>query len=276
MAGRLYYNTNGFAHHRLEDVVEILADLGYAGISLTPDVHHLDPLRATAREVQAFRAHCERRGLAIALEGGARYVLDPRRKHHPTLLTTAGHERRQAFDRRLVDLAAELGSPLVSIWSGAREADTPPRDAALDLLAERLKPELEHAAARGVTIAFEPEPGMLVETLADYAALSARLPGRAPALTLDTGHLAAREEPPFDDCVRRSAGALANVQLDDSPRGVHEHRFFGEGDLDLRAIARALTEVGYTGPLSVELSRHGHDAPAVAARSIRVLRELGF
>ena len=49
------YNTNGFAFHRLEDVVAILADLGYAGVALTPDVHHLNPVGTPDGFVQVER-----------------------------------------------------------------------------------------------------------------------------------------------------------------------------------------------------------------------------
>ena len=55
MANPILYNTNGFAFHRLDDAVRILSELGYDGIALTPDVHHLDPfasLRGRGRRVR--------------------------------------------------------------------------------------------------------------------------------------------------------------------------------------------------------------------------------
>ena len=60
---RFAYNTDGLQSHRLEDALALIADAGYAGVALTLDHMHLDPLRATPGEVQAVRRLLRRHGL---------------------------------------------------------------------------------------------------------------------------------------------------------------------------------------------------------------------
>ena len=109
---RLGYNTNGLAHHRPIDALHLLADLGYEGVALTPDVGPLDPYELSPGTVRALRAVADELGLSLAIETGARFVLDPRRKHRPTLLedTADARERRIDFLVRSLELAAELGA----------------------------------------------------------------------------------------------------------------------------------------------------------------------
>jgi L-ribulose-5-phosphate 3-epimerase len=122
-------------------------------------------------------------------------------------------------------------------------------------------------------LGLEPEPGMFVEHLSDALRLREEL--GSPTLfgiTLDVGHCVAVEPVDAPTCIRRAAGLLVNVQLDDMRTGVHEHLEFGEGELDLPATLAALSEVGYTGVAAVELPRHSHAAPVVASRAITALR----
>ena len=132
------------------------------------------------------------------------------------------------------------------------------------------------AERAGVRLAFEPEPGMLVETIADWAALAEQVGGPDRlGLTLDIGHCRCLEPEPEPACVRRAGDGLANVQLDDMRRGVHEHLPFGDGEVDLPAVLAALREIGYRGLASVELPRHSHAGPELAARSLRPPRRGG-
>ncbi len=273
---QLYYNTNGFPHHDLDDVVAILKEQGYDGIALTPDVHHLNPWTATLADIEAFRRLCEGHGLGITIESGARFVLDPRRKHEPNLLSLEGHEKRAEYLCRLVDMAEALRSPRVSIWSGAATDSALSFDDAILLLAQRLRPVLEYARARGVRIVFEPEPGMLVDTIAKYRILQHAVAPLELPLTIDLGHLAVTETTPYEAHLNANADSLELVHADDAKVGKHEHLVFGQGDLDFPRLRAALAKIGFTGPIAVELSRHGHDAVAVAKSALRFLRDAGF
>lgn len=281
---RLGYNTNGLAHHRPADALSLLAELGYEGVAITPDVGALDPLHVDvdSGEVRDLRARAANLGLSLAIETGARYVLDPRRKHRPTLLEedAADRRRRIEFLCRSIDLAHALGASVVSIWSGA--APTPmsgdAHDAANETVWERLTqsivPVLDHARDQGVFLSFEPEPGMFIERPAGYLELVRRLGDRGNelGLTLDVGHLLVTGDVPVGAAIRSLARHLVHVHLDDVAGGVHEHRMFGSGELDLREVLNALHDVGYAGMAAVELSRDSFRGPQAAQEAMVHLR----
>ncbi|ROT28128.1 sugar phosphate isomerase/epimerase [Micromonospora sp. HM5-17] len=267
---RFGYGTNGFANHRLADALAVVADLGYEGVALTLDHDHLDPFAPNlARRTAELAATLDRLGLAVVVETGARYLLDPWQKHAPTLL----HDdpvARLDFLRRAVRVGADLGAEAVSFWSGVTPPGvTDPWDRLIRGCAEIV----EVAAEAGVPLGFEPEPGMLVEDIAGWRRLYAAL-GAPPGfgITLDIGHCRCLEPLSVPDCVREVGDHLVNVQIDDMRRGVHEHLEFGAGEIDFPPVLRALAEVGYAGLVAVELPRHSHAAPAVATRSIDFLR----
>lgn len=272
MSLRFGYGTNGFSNHRLDDALTVIAGLGYTGVALTLDHHHLDPYDSNLwRHVRALGHRLQELGLGVVIETGARYLLDPWHKHAPTLLDD-DPDARVDFLRRAVRIGTDLGAEAVSFWAGVRPPALPPQLAWRRLVtgcAEVL------AAAEGaeMMLGFEPEPGMLVESIDDWERLRADL--GAPVhfgLTLDIGHCRCLEPIPAEDCVRRVAGQLVNVQIDDMRRGVHEHLEFGTGEVDFPAVLRALTEIDYGGLVAVELPRHSHAAPGVARDSLAFLR----
>jgi L-ribulose-5-phosphate 3-epimerase len=271
---RFGFGTNGFADHRLDDALAVLADLGYAGVALTLDHSHLDPYaRNLPRRVARLARRLDRLGLAVVVETGARYLLDARRKHFPTLVSE-GAERRVDLLVRAVAVAADLGAEAMSFWSGARpEAEAVAEATVWDRLVAGTAEVTEAAAVRGVTLGFEPEPGMVVDTLDRHDELWRRL-GEPPhfGLTLDIGHCRCLEPQDVPDCVRRAGPRLAHVQIDDMRRGVHEHLEFGAGEISFPPVLAALADCGYGGLVSVELPRHSHAAPEVARRSLGFLQ----
>lgn len=274
---RLAYGTNGLTDLRLDDALALLADLGYRGVALTLDHMHLDPMAPDLpRRTAAVAARLDRLGLAVAVETGARYVLDPRRKHGPSLLDPdpAARGRRIAMLTEAATVAADLGATALHCFSGHQPPDTT-EESAWRRLADSFAPLVEAATAAGVPLAVEPEPGHLLQDLAGFHRLRERLGSpEALRLTLDIGHCRCLEPDPVAHCVTAAGPWLAHVQIEDMRRGVHEHLPFGAGEIDFPPVLAALAATGYTGLVSVELPRHSHAGPQLAAESIEFLREV--
>ncbi|MCX5365671.1 sugar phosphate isomerase/epimerase [Streptomyces sp. NBC_00124] len=270
---RYGFGTNGFACHRLDDVLTVLADLGYDSVGLTLDHGHLDPYAADLpRQVDRLARRLDRLGLAVMVETGAPYLLDPWHKHHPTLMSDSDAERRVDLLARAVRIAADLGAPAVHLCSGPAPRDMP-EDEAWKRLTAGCEEVLEIAGEHGVALGFEPEPYMFVDTVQRVLDLRRRLGDPDLfGITLDIGHAHCVEEPSLLDCVAAAAPHLVNVQIEDMRRGVHEHLELGAGEIDFPPVLAALKASGYRGPVSVEIQGASLDAPDVARRSLEFLQ----
>jgi L-ribulose-5-phosphate 3-epimerase len=273
---RLGYNTNGFNCHSLASALDIIADLGYRGVAITLDNYVLNPHDPDLdRKLDNTKAALEKKSLACVIETGARFLLDPRRKHEPTLITTdkAGRQIRLNFLKRALDIAARLGAEALSFWSGIRP-DTVTEAEAWQWLIAGCRQLLDYGSRYNIPLAFEPEPGMFIENLTQYRMLKQHLAHPLWGLTLDLGHAFLTEDAGPAACIRQFKADIKNVHAEDMRRGAHEHLQFGEGEMDFMAIIEALKTIGYAGLVNVELSRHSRNAVAAAGRAYQYWAEL--
>lgn len=272
MSLRFAYNTNGAANHRLDDALHLIADSGYDGVALTLDHHHLDPFaNGWVKEADRVAALLRTLRLGCVIETGARYLLSPRDKHEPTLVTASpeGRARRVAFLGRALEIGAILQAETMSFWAGVPKPDVQ-RDAAWRWFHEGLEQVCALAEQAGIPASLEPEPGMLVEIAAEVPDLARRHPGLR--LALDTGHCLVTQEVEPDAAVREFAEHLGTVAIEDMRRGDHTHLPFGQGDMDIPAVLGALDDIGFDRLVCVELSRESPRAHQAIPEAIAYLK----
>lgn len=271
----LGYNTNGLTHHDLFEGISLLAETGYHSVAITIDHSALAPKTTAPQDVRRLRKFLDQLEMKSVIETGARFLLDPRQKHEPTLVSADADARAKRVDfyKHAIRCAAELGSGCVSIWSGTlHDRITPKR--AMERLVEGLRPVLDYARGQGVLVGFEPEPGMLVDSIVKYDELLNLINAPNLRLTLDLGHLECQQELPMVNFIRRWGRRIVNVHVSDMKAGAHEHMMLGEGDVDFTPAFQALVDVGYQGGLHVELSRHSHDAPNAVKQAFNFLKPI--
>lgn len=178
-------------------------------------------------------------------------------------------ESTQEYLRHVIDVAARVGSPVIagpaytSVGRTWRLRPAERRDC-LRELRENLRPVLEHAAAREITLAVEPlnryETSLLNTVEQTLEALDP-LPHEHCGLALDVYHQNI-EERDIAAAVTAASGRIAHVQVCGNDRGTP-----GADHLDWPAILAALGTAGYAGPLVIE-SFTAENASIATAASI--------
>ena len=271
------YNTNGFAHHKIEDALQILAEIGYRSIAFTLDYNTVEPFAANAiARARELGKMAQDLGLNLVIETGARFLLDPRRKHQPTLISKQASDRKKRVDflLRCAELGLAMGSNTLSFWSGKPDFEAA-EDSYWQLLIEQCIEISKQVENSGMKIAFEPEPGMFIDTMDKFEQLHKAILHSKFGLTLDIGHLECMNEMPLLPHLEKWSSVLWNIHLEDMRRGVHDHLPPGEGLIDFGKVFEGLNEIKYEGGVHWELSRHSHDAVETARKCRQFMQKQG-
>lgn len=227
----------------LRDKVRAIAGAGFRHVELTePD------FSASGLTPAGVRRLMEDHGLELA-------VLQPLRDVEGLL----GADRTRAFARaeHMLDVAADMGAPMVLVCSAVTELATPDPDRAAADLAELA----DLATSRGLRVGYEALSWG--RHVADHAAawgLVRRADHPALGVVLDSFHTLATDAP-TDDIAQIPGEKIFLVQVSDAPRIRMEilrlsrrlRRLPGLGDLDLARFMAAVRATGYDGLLSLEV-----------------------
>ena len=242
----------------LREALAMAATAGYRDVELLAiqGWKHIDPNSITAAEIQA---ETKRAGAQIfCLHAGGLDGLDD-----TTIAVT------EQYVRRVLQLAHELGVPLVNVNGGMMPKAGGDRQPMLQRIAtslRRLAPVLEQLNLR---LTLENHFNFQIEQPEHYDGL---LVSPRIGVTIDTGHFTAAgvAMPPF---IHRLGQRVFHVHIKDhiGPESVA----LGAGQTDNAGVIAALRAIGYTGHLSVELELHNPAArlPAVQA-ALPYLRSL--
>jgi protein FrlC len=273
---RLAFHTWAYASYptrlpvrSLEDTIDELASLGYDGIEIGGAAPHGYPDYLDAARRAAIRARLEDRRLAPA-------ALCPAQGGAPGLNPASPDEleRRAALDynRALIQLAADLGAPIV-VWLAGHRRYRQPKDEAWTHAVENLRASAEAAGEAGVLLAVEPLPAdanILID--ADDCLRMMDEAGAGPdvaGVLIDTGHLFNRNDE-VRDALWLAGDRLVHVHVADLHRdapGTHR---------DFTTLVDALREQGYDGWLSLEVgfNRREVDPAEVARAGLEHMRSL--
>jgi sugar phosphate isomerase/epimerase len=231
---RLAFSTLACPDRTLADAIEGGIRWGYEGIELRIVDGELVTAAMTAEERRNTRRTIDASGLVLCCLDTSFEIASP-------------HDRLQD-GLACVELAAELGAPLVRLFAGAPQDE--PWSKTAGRTAERAQALAERGRSLGVAIGVETH-----DTFATGAVLADALAG-APSdvgIIWDTLNPIVAGEPP-ERTFASVADRLLHVHIKDGavPPDLERNHLLGHGRVPVEAIIGMLGAAGYDGWLSVE------------------------
>lgn len=262
---KLGCNTVLFAGY---DVGEALDNLAFAGYEYV--------------ELAAIKGMCEH----LSVDHGTRGAEEVGKRVQAAGLTATAVEAATTDPDRLAricELAATVGIEIVNVGSGGVSGDEESTKQAIENVA-RLA---DIAASAGCKLAVKPHVGQAIFDGATALRLTSEVQHPALGLNFDPSHLYRADEDPQEVAGRWNTRILTSHFRDCASRerqvGPPPTQIPGRGAVDIPATLRALADVGYAGPLNLEvIGAASYTLPQVTAIAAetrgylnRCLQELG-
>jgi sugar phosphate isomerase/epimerase len=237
------------------------------------DTPHLWPEDVTPAQIDCVRRLLEDRGLTISnVNAFMMNKIGDSRQHywHPSWIEPDRAYRQIRIDHtiRALTLAKHLGAPHITTEPGGPIADESHRERAMQTFVEMLAPVIEHGEREGIKLLIEPEPGLLIENMAQWSDLRRRIASPTMGLNYDVGHFYCVSEP-LGDTIRRLRPQIDHIHVEDiASSRVHHHLVPGDGAIEFGEVFAALRETAYGGWVTVELYPFVDD-PDTAGRRAR-------
>ncbi|RWR28105.1 sugar phosphate isomerase/epimerase [Sinirhodobacter populi] len=228
-----------------ERTIDACAARGYGGIVFWR--------RELGARAAAIGAHARAAGVAVAGLCRTPFLVGP--------LAPVGAQAVMDDFRASIDMAAEVGAPVLTIVVGGVEPGTKGVARSLGLVAERIAAALDHAAAQGVRLAIEPLHPVYagdrscLTTLRDALDICDRIGSPHLGVAVDVYHVWWDTDLPAQ--LARAGERILGYHLCDWLAGTRDvlldRGMMGDGVADLKGLRAAVEGAGYDGLCEVEI-----------------------
>ncbi|MFC1539466.1 sugar phosphate isomerase/epimerase family protein [Candidatus Latescibacterota bacterium] len=243
-------STAVYYYYSLEYAINELHDLGYDAVEIWGGRPHMY-CNDLDEQIDGLKGLLNKHGMKVC-----NFI--PAQFRYPSVLCSENEVVRKdsvEYIKKGIDNAEKIGSPSVSLCAGMVlfDKDT---DNGRKQLVKSFKELEKYIRDKNITLLIEPAhkyESNLIITVDDCLRMLDELVSDKFGILLDTGHCNINGEN-FEEIIPKCKGLPFHIHLDDNNGDYDSHLIPGKGNVDYKALVRALKEINYSGYISAELS----------------------